>query len=682
MMIKSKFMWWKMWYKGYFKHKIDLKPHSPSLGNREIQYLLMKPEHKKYILKNLNKASIKQIARELKLKERKIKKFLERQKKKPANSKKEAKGPRKRAVLVISIALIIILGFVVYGNSLDGKFVWDDEALVKNNIYIKNWHSIANLFTKDVGMHIGADAGMKYNLYRPLQMLTYMCDYSFWKLNVTGYHLTNILLHIFTALAIYWLINILFGNRSLSLLTSVLFLVHPIHTEAVSYISGRADPLSLLLMLLSFIFYIKYLDRKKTSFYIPALLSYGLALLSRENSLILPVLFLLYHYSFKKKLRISPSLPIIGISALYLLLRLKISAQLTSGDFISSTTTLFQRIPGFFAAITEYIKLLLLPFNLHMEYGNKLFSFTDLRVLLGIAILTFLLIYAFRKRNQNNLIFFSVSWFIISLLPAANLYPINAYMAEHWLYLPSVGFFLILAYSLNSLYRIKHFKILSIGVITVLVVFYSYLTIKQNGCWREPILFYERTLKYAPDSPRVHFNLGNLYRDIGKKDEAIALYKQAIKLNPNYADAYTNFGKLCGDIGRHQEEISAYKKAIEINPYHPTAYNNLGAAYYDMGKFEEAIAAYKKAIELNPNYAEMHYNLGIAYADMGKYEEAIAVYKKALGLNPDYAPSHGKLAIAYYRKKQYDLAIRHCDRAIELGYKVDPEFLKFLKLYR
>ncbi|GAF76422.1 unnamed protein product, partial [marine sediment metagenome] len=146
---------------------------------------------------------------------------------------------------ILAIVLIIILGFVVYSNSLNGKFIWDDEYLIKNNVYIRSFSYLPKIFSED----IGTGAEKKYYFYRPLQMITYMIDYSLWKLNVRGYHLTNTLLHILAALTIYWLINILFGDRPLSLFASLFFVAHPIHTEAVAYISGRADPLALLFML-------------------------------------------------------------------------------------------------------------------------------------------------------------------------------------------------------------------------------------------------------------------------------------------------------------------------------------------------------------------------------------------------------------------------------------------------
>jgi len=588
---------------------------------------------------------------------------------------KETKEPVKKKMIYASIGLIVILGFIAYSNSLNGKFIWDDINLVKNNIYIRNSFNIPKIFTQD----IGAGAVQKYNFYRPIQILTYTIDYSLWKLNVKGYHLTNILLHILVALTIYWLINILFKDNLLSLFTSLFFVVHPIHTEAVSYISGRADSLSALFMLICFILYIKSAQSKGIILPLTAVLTYILALLSRENALILPILLLLYHYTFKKIIKLGRFLPILSIFFIYLLLRLTVLKSLLPG--LSTSTTLSQRIPGFFIAITNYIRFMLLPFSLHMEYGNQLFNLNNLGAILGIIISFSLLTYAFRIRNSNKLIFFSLSWFFITLLPQSNLYPINACMAEHWLYLPSTGFFLILAKGLIFLYKNRWFKIFALFIASILITFYLCLTIRQNKYWREPITFYKKTLKYTV-SPRMYNELGKLHSYEGRHQEALILYKKAIEIDTNYADAYNNLGNAYTITGRKEEAIKAYQKAIEINPNDASVYNNLGNLYSAMGKHEEAINLYKKVLKIYPDFTGGYYNLGEEYRAIGKYKDAIISFKKAIEISPDYANAYYNLSLIYFYEKQFDLAIQYCDKAIELGYRVDPEFLKLLEPFR
>ncbi len=635
----------------------------------------MKPQDKKYILENINKKSIKEFSQELNIKERKIRKFLENKNRKEKVSRLSLDTFNKGRVL-LAVVLIAILGFGVYANSLSGAFIWDDRYLVKDNGHIKDWSTIPQVFTRD----ITAGAGMKSGSYRPLQIVTYMINYSLSKLDVRGYHLTNVILHILVALCIYWFLNILYDDKLLSLFTSALFVAHPIHTNAVTYISGRADPLAAVFIILTFILYIRLLDKNNPKLYILILLTYICALLSRENSLILPVLLLLYHYTFGKKLEIKRLLPVLSVVLIYLAFRFTFLKAIFPHTVCK--TTILERMPGFFAAMTNYVRLLFLPLNLHIEYGNSLFSLNNPKALAGIVILFSLLIYAFRVRKANRLVFFSILWFFITILPQSNLYPINAYMAEHWLYLPSIGLFLILAKGISLLYKNKRFKIFASILIIGLLSFYSFLTIRQNTYWHDLISFDERTLKQAPHSAKAHVDLGYAYDLAGEREKAMNLYKRAIEVDPDYEKAYNNLGVAYDSLGKRDEAVALLKKAIKLNPNYADPYSNLGIIYTSMGKHEEAIRSYEKAIEINPSFFDAYNNLGLVYKNLGEKEKAIELFKKSIEVNPFYTAGYNNLAVTYYYDKKYDLAVKYCDKALELGHNFHPEFLKLIKPHR
>jgi len=463
-------------------------------------------------------------------------------------------------VRIAGIILIIVLGFLVYHSSLDGAFVWDDHNLIRFNSVIKSWSNIPQIFTSRPQGGIA----YQYSFYRPVQFLTYMFDHSLWGMKPYGYHLTSTGLHILVALSLCWLVYLIFGDYLLALGTACLFVVHPIHAEAVSYISGRADPLAALFMLLSFIFYLKNNQKINPLSYILMLLCYILALLSRENSLILPILILLYHYSFRKSIRKEIFAPIASIAIIYVFLRFTILKALLAHTMYPST--LFQRIPGFFVAIADYVRLLIAPFGLHMEYGNRLFDLSAPAAILGLLVLFFPVFIAYRKRARYPLVFFAVSWFFVALLPHSNLYPINAFMSEHWLYVPSMGFFLLLAAGLCALYGNKKYRVFACLLAAGLLSLYSWLTIRQGYVWSNPITFYERTLKYAPDSARIYVLLGNEYVEAGKKEEAIGIYQKAISIDPYTLDAYYCLSTVYNSMGRKDEARAAYNKIVEINP--------------------------------------------------------------------------------------------------------------------
>jgi len=290
----------------------------------------------------------------------------------------KASEPRKTNFVWLAVAVLVLAGLLVYSNAYKGGFLWDDEYLVKENAYLKAGPAVFRFLYQD----IGAGADKEYSSYRPVQMLSYGVDYLFWKLKPAGYHFGSILTHIASALAFCWLVFLIFGDRRLALLASLFFVAHPVHTEAVTYISGRADPLAALFAFLAFSFYLKTLKRGEGGSYILMGVSYLLALLSKEHSVILPLLILVYHYAFSKRINTRSFATLAAMALGYLVLRMTVlSALLFKGI---GTSTFPQRIPGSFVAIFNYMRLLIAPWPLHMEYGEKIFPWTEPRCWLGI----------------------------------------------------------------------------------------------------------------------------------------------------------------------------------------------------------------------------------------------------------------------------------------------------------
>ncbi len=382
----------------------------------------------------------------------------------------------------IAVGLIVILGIIVYANSFSNPFIWDDENLIVTNPYIKNIRLIKNLFTKDLAF------GTQFsNFYRPLQSLSFELDYYLWGLNPFGFHLTNLLLHIACALLVYFLFALIFPHLlSIPLITALLFLVHPIQTEAVTYISGRADPLVSLFILLSIFFYVKHSvvaqftcarkgigqkagfgsingattsNLSKRVYLSASVLSFILALLSKETALILLLLILLYDVSFSKdrlrfrdKFKFRYSLFLL-VALIYILLRMTVLNFLNRPLFLSNTGLYFRMLTSA-KTFSLYLGLLISPLHLHMERSVPFVSsILDKGVLPSLILLIFLGILIVRSYRFSKVCFFAGVWFFLNLVPVSNIVPLNANMAEHWLYLPSIGFFLLIAFGLERLAR-------------------------------------------------------------------------------------------------------------------------------------------------------------------------------------------------------------------------------------
>jgi tetratricopeptide (TPR) repeat protein len=536
---------------------------------------------------------------------------------------------------------LVALSLLLYANILPGKFLWDDYGLVRDNAQIKSLTGIKKIFVTD----IGTGSSTASNFYRPIQMLTYALDYSLWQLNPTGYHLTSIFFHLAVALAVYWLASLLFKDYWLSFLASALFIIHPIHTETVAYISSRADIIAALFFLLTFIFYIKHLNSGSHKPLVFALLFYPLALLAKENSLVLPLLLLFYHYIFRVKVKLRIFLFFLLEISGYFLLRL---AVLKSQPIIPfGNEPFYYRLPGFCLAIGEYVRLILLPFNLHMEYGLRLFKFSHPGSTAGALILSAALFCMFKKW-KNKIWPFAIGWFFITLFPVSNIYPINAYMAEHWIYLPSVGVFIAASYAILSLHRLKYYRLFAKILIILLVFYYAHLTTQQNNYWRSPLLLLERTLRYAPSSPRVNNELGNEYAGIGDSKKAAEFYKKAIIANPRYKSAYIGLGNL----------------------------------YYAVDKPVEALAMYQKAAGFFPDSPEPYVGLGNTLLKLRRGEEAVSAYEKAIALQPDASYIYHNIAVAYFSLKKYGPAVKYFDKASKLGYPQNPQLEESLRPYR
>jgi len=564
----------------------------------------------------------------------------------------------------LAVALIVCVGVLAYANAIKGKFVLDDGLLVQGNTYIREWKNVPKLFTQDVGEGGGGD----YSFWRPLQLLTYMAEYAFWKDNPAGYHIGNIIWHILAALALFWFLQLLFGDRLLALLTALLFVAHPVHTEAVTYISGRPDPLSTFFMLLTLVFTLKAALNPKPWLLVLALLSYAAALLSRENSLIVSVLFLLISTVFGKKLPKAHVWSVNLLAAVYVILRFTLLRFLFTHH--EAPTTLFQRIPGFFLAFAQYLRLLVLPLGLHMEYGTRTFPMTEPLVFVGMVLFGVFVFLLFRESKRRSLVYFGLAWFLITLLPLANLYPINAYMAEHWLYLPSVGFFLIVAKYFSAWLRrgrVRGAALTGFVVVTGLLVV---LTAAQNITWHEPIAFYERTIRYAPDSSRAHGNLGMEYSHLGNNQKAAALYEKAIQLDPNNFKAHYNLGILLGDLGEQRAAENAYKASLAIKPTYTNALNNLSKLYLEMGRYDEAIRYAEEALALDATHTKAYNNMAIAFIRLGKEREAIEISQKVLGLDPQDQKAYNNLGAAYLNLKEYGPALDAYKKLVQLA----PEY--------
>lgn len=531
--------------------------------------------------------------------------------------------------------------------------------MIKDSLSVRSLQSPLDMFKKGTAK----SASWPNEKYRPLTRFSYALDYRVWRLDPRGYHLTSIFLHALTTICLYLLVRGLFVSTPLAFWAAVFFMAHPVHVEAVAYISGRNEILALLFMILAMIFYLKEWGRLRAlSFLVPTFF-FVCALLSKENSFVFPLFLCLYHVVFKKKITNTAFGIFWGLCFLLVALRLTVlkSALLV----VPASSDIVARLPGFFVSFLGYVRLLIAPFDLHMGYSHDLFFWNDGVVIAGIVLFLSLCAVAVINLRKRPFFSFAIGWFIIALLPVAHLYPLPYLMTELWLYTPSLGFCLLLAggMGLNTRSANKLRYILAVIILSS----FSFLTIRQNTYWQDPVSFYEKTLRYRPQSPVLYMGLGNCYEEKGDIAGALWAYKKAIEVDPRYAKAYISLGEVNQRSGALDEAVSYYQKAMKLAPGSGDAYINLAAIYAETAQPDTAIALLKKVIILEPRNAIAYYDLGNVYFDLKRFDEAQSHFKKAVELQPAYGNAYSNMAITYFYLGEHSLAQKFSEKASALG---------------
>ncbi len=547
----------------------------------------------------------------------------------------------KRLNTAILILIIVCAGLICYANSFKVPFLWDDEVLILRNHYVKSWDYLRPIFTSS-HFRGGGEAG---NFYRPLQVVSYLLDYSLWGNNPFGFHLTNLILHCAVAVAVFFLVKRISADSLAGFLAALFFVVHPVHTEAVTYISGRADmqvALFLLLALLCFLRIPAASGLKRWLYWAGAGLFYICALLSKEIALIFLILVFFYDFCFIErrqiKSRIIIYLTFLVISSAYIFGRMKLLAfpQASSLAMIAQAP-LLQRLLTVPKIYLTYLGLLMFPVYLHMERHFLVTNLSDPYFCWGSLLLlltAWFLKLAYRRWRP---VFFYCGWFIITLIPVLNILPLNATCAEHWLYLPAIGFWGLAATLAGKLFRqaAKKFKTMLLLLCGLLLVFYCSRTVMRNFQWYEPIKLYAHDLKYSPQSFLLHNNLGvELFR-AGRLAQAGAEFAKAAEISPRYAVSRNNLGVVLENKGKIDEALVQYQAAIDLNNY-VLAYGNLGRTYLKIKQPVKAEEILEQGEKLYPHNVEITYYLARAYYQQDKFDLAREKFEKAAQLAPHF----------------------------------------------
>lgn len=472
----------------------------------------------------------------------------------------------------ISILVITIAISLSYSNNLFNSFIWDDEFLIEKNIYLTDINYAGKIWVSNST----AGFGGKDNFYRPTQNFYYLLIYQMFGKSEVAFHLGNILLHLANSILLFYLVRRFSKNNFIALASSLLWALHPAHVEAVTYISGTADPMSVLFLLLCLLSYPFYEKAKPIRAYGLPLLFYTLALLSKESLIIAPGLIVLLQMVISEKKwkwrTYLPTLPFWVVSFIYLLLRKTVLNFNNTFNFYQATNiyteNILFRFYTYLATLPEYAKILFYPIDLHMERNFPVYiNFLLAPVLVGLTIFIFSLGFAlFSLWKDKNWIYIGAwLWFFIAFVPMNGiLLPVNSLILEHWLYLPSIAVCGVVAFLLAQLTPIH--KWLPLSLLAIMASGLIFLVHMRNRDWSTPVVFYNNILQYGEGSARVHNNLAMAYNVEKRFDQAMAHYQKAIAISDVYPQTHFNLARLY--LEKHDFNMAFFHidRSLEIDP--------------------------------------------------------------------------------------------------------------------
>jgi tetratricopeptide (TPR) repeat protein len=592
--------------------------------------------------------------------------------------------------LLAALAIVAVVA-AAYSNSFTGPFIFDDIPAIQKNTTIRSLRSAEVL----------VPPGNVTVARRPLTNLSFAVSYAIGRLTVRSYHAVNLLIHLLAALALFGILRrtlVLpalrdrFGDAStgLAAAAALVWALHPLQTESVTYIVQRAESLMGLCYLLTLYALIRGASSNRPRpWYAASVVACALGMGAKEVMATAPVVVLLYDRvflsgSFREALRRRGPL-YLGLAATWAALGAMMFLYKAPGGagFGISTVTPWRYALTQAGVILHYLGLSFWPSSLCLDYSWPIAQ-SAWQDLPAAAVIAALLAGTFWALRRAPMLGFFGAWFFLILAPSSSFFPIVPEVAaEHRMYLPLAALAaaaVIAAYLAAERWLCRpgesqeSRKRLALGMAALLALCgameLGVMTIRRNTQYRTEISIWEDASHKRPENPRAWNALGEAYVNAGRYDEAIRVCKKALVLKPKFPPAYCTRGLAYAGMDRLREAIQDYDKAIALSPDFTEAYSSRAAAYAKSGRLTEAIRDYDKAIAFDPDFAEAYNNRGVAYAQAGRSDEAMSDYDEAIKLYPDFAKAYSNRGNALANANHVSEAIGDYDKAIAF----DPRF--------
>ena len=584
-------------------------------------------------------------------------------------------------------AMLILAALIVYSDSFRGPFIFDDVPAIAQAAARQPWRAWHIL----IGL-------------RPVAEATLALNYAIGSYSEIGYHVVNLCIHILAALALFGVVrrtltlpsfNGRFDEKaaaSLAFCAALLWAIHPLQTQAVTYVIQRLESLAGLFYLLTLYCFIRAESSPRPqAWHAASIVSCALGMGSKEIMVSAPLIVLLYDRCF-----ISGSFFgalrrrwfYLGLAATWFILARSaieaVNPHAVSAGFQLQEVTPFQYARSEPRVILHYLALTFWPARLCLDYGWPVANGFD-QITPGAIVIGALLaatIWALVRKPKAG---FVGAWFFLVLAPTSSIMPIKDLAFEHRMYLPLAAVTVAVILSAYLVWqrwagaderRRRAGQILAAVLILSATVALGRATFLRNKDYASVMAIWSDTARKAPDNARAWNNLGWELRDTGDYQGALDSLNRAIKLRPRYADAYNNRAYTYASMKRFDEALADCNKAIEFKPDLAAPYNNRGNLFEQRGELEKALEDFDRAIQLKPDYHEAYNNRGLVQTKMGHYEDALKDFDKAVETRPDDPIPYRSRASAYYRLKDYAKALADLDTCERLHGKVDAGFRK------
>ncbi len=607
---------------------------------------------------------------------------------------------------LLILLLFVVIGLLIYSNTLQAPFVFDDLKNIVRNPFIR----MVSLSTDSL-----ANAFHSINSDRPLVMVTFAFNYYFGKYNLWGYHAVNILIHVLNGFILFLLCVRIMAilnrpaekdsssarekNYMAALAASLIWFVHPLQTQSVTYITQRMTSLAALFFILSLLCYLKGREKQlqaekkvggrhkdRIIWFVVCGFAGLFSMGCKENSVVLPFMILLFEWVlyqdcktawFRSNIKWIPLAIIPGVF-LYWLTIMPGGGGFAIADIRQWDLFPVNRLLTSSRVVVYYLSLLIFPhpsrLNLDYEFpwsSSLLEPLTTLPSLLLILSLIGIALLRFRK---NRLLFLGIAWFFGNLVIESTLIPLDM-IFEHRVYLPSM---LIILAAVVLVYRQVNQKQLLLGLTLGCLVVLSVWTYQRNAVWGDEVKLWSDNVEKSPGNARSHINLALAFKAEGEIEKAFFHLSEALFINPGSSRAHNYLGSLFLQQGKTDEARESVRRALELYPANVDALINMGSIWVGRQEIEKGMAQFRKVLVLNPNSYIAHYNLGNLLLLENNVDEAIAHYLKAVLLAPEFAHAFNNLAAAFEIKGDQEAAIQNYINA----YGIDPEYIEPLSNLR